>query len=56
MYPPEVILFMLILKNICNIKTMRDMTRDFNKEECIENIKWVLGLEILEDYRIIGKY
>ena len=48
-YPPEVILLMIILKNICNIKTMRGMTEDFNKEECIENVKKVLGLETLEE-------
>ena len=38
-YPPEVIL----------IKTMRGMTGDFNKEECIENVRRVLGIETLEE-------
>ncbi len=36
-------------KNICNIKTTRGMMESFNKEECIENVTKVLGLETLEE-------
>jgi hypothetical protein len=33
---------MVILKNACNLKSMREMTNEFNKEECIKNVgKWL---------------
>src|SRR5699024_716786 len=40
---------MLILKNACNVTSMRGMTNQFNKEECIENVKKVLHLEELDE-------
>jgi hypothetical protein len=39
---------MVILKNACNLKSMREMTNEFNKEECIENLRKWLGNENLE--------
>ncbi|MCC3358972.1 transposase family protein [Bacillus sp. REN16] len=48
-YDPEVLLFMIILKNATGLKSMRNMTDRFNKEECIENIKKVLNIENLEE-------
>ena len=48
-YDTEVLLMMVILKNACNLKSMREMTNEFNKEECIKNVgKW-LGNEDLEE-------
>lgn len=48
-YDPDVILFILILKNMANLKSMRDTGRLLNKDECIENVRKVLGLEELEE-------
>ncbi|MFT8323665.1 MAG: transposase family protein [Bacillus sp. (in: firmicutes)] len=48
-YDPEVLLMMVILKNTCNLKSMREMTNEFNKDECIENIGKILGIEHLEE-------
>jgi len=48
-YDPEVMLFIVLLKNMANLKSMRDMSRRLNKDECIENIRSVLGLEELEE-------
>lgn len=48
-YPPEVILYMLILKNATGCQSMRSMTNQFNKDECIENIRMALELETLEE-------
>ena len=48
-YGPEVILFLVILKNIADLKSMRSMSNSFNKDECIENIRKVLELEELEE-------
>uniref|UniRef100_UPI0022B9BEC6 transposase family protein n=1 Tax=Caldifermentibacillus hisashii TaxID=996558 RepID=UPI0022B9BEC6 len=48
-YDTEVLLMMVILKNACHLKSMREMTNEFNKEECIKNVgKW-LGNEDLEE-------
>lgn len=49
LYDPDILLFMVILKNICNIKSMRGMTEGFNKDECIENISKVLDLDHLNE-------
>jgi hypothetical protein len=48
-YDTDIILFMVILKNICDLTTMRNMTESLNKEECIENIKKVLSIEELDE-------
>lgn len=48
-YGPEVILFTMILKNMTGLKSMRTMSNCFNKEECIENVGKVLGLNSLDE-------
>lgn len=48
-YGCDVLLLMLILKNACDMESMRSMTRAFNKAECIENIKKAWGMEELEE-------
>lgn len=48
-YGPEVILFTLILKNAMGLKSMRSMSNGFNKDECIENIGKILGIQELEE-------
>jgi hypothetical protein len=48
-YGPEIILFTMLLKNMADLKSMRSMSNSFNKDECIENIRKVLGLEVLEE-------
>ena len=48
-YDPDVILFTVLLKNLADLKSMRDMSRRLNKNECIENVCKVLGLEELEE-------
>lgn len=48
-YPPEVILYMLVLKNATGCQSMRNMTERFNKDECIENVGKALGIEKLEE-------
>ncbi|MEN0648338.1 hypothetical protein NSQ82_04735 [Caldifermentibacillus hisashii] len=42
-------MMMVILKNACNLKSMREMTNEFNKEECIKNLGKLLGNEDLEE-------
>jgi hypothetical protein len=39
----------MLLKNMADLKSMRSMSNSFNKDECIENIRKVLGLEVLEE-------
>jgi len=48
-YLPDVILFVMILKNIMALTSMRETTEKLNKDECIENIEKVLGIEGLEE-------
>ena len=48
-YPPEVLLFMIIMKNSCGIVSMNDMTNKFNKENCISNIFKSLKIESIEE-------
>lgn len=47
-YGPEIILFSVLMKNSCGITSMTNMTEQFNKDECIENISRVLGCELEE--------
>jgi len=48
-YGPEVLLFTVLTKNIANLKSMRSMSSNLNKDECIENIGKILGVEGLEE-------
>jgi hypothetical protein len=48
-YGPDIILFMLIMKNNCSINSMNEMGDTFNKESCISNISKVLGYNKLEE-------
>lgn len=48
-YDCDMLLFMVILKNACNLESMRDMTESFNKDEAIKNIQKLFGIEVLED-------
>jgi len=48
-YDPDIILFTILLKNVANLKSMRGMSSNFNKAECIENIRKVLHLDELEE-------
>ena len=44
-YEIEVIVFVMILKNICSIESMQEMNEKFNEDTCVKNIYRVLGLE-----------
>jgi hypothetical protein len=58
-YDTDVILMMLILKNACNLKSMRGMTNRLNKDECIKNLSTFLGdikLEELPHYDTINNF
>lgn len=44
-YQISVILYVIILKNVCSIESMQEMTDKFNEDECIKNIYLILGLE-----------
>jgi hypothetical protein len=48
-YSTDILLFTLIMKNVSGIKSMNKMTREFNKEECINNISKALGYTDLEE-------
>lgn len=58
-YDTDVVLMMLILKNACNLESMRGMTNRLNKDECIENLNAFLGntnLEELPHYDTINNF
>ncbi len=38
-------LMTVIMKNVCNITSMQKMTDEFLKEECVENLCQILGVE-----------
>lgn len=44
-YEIEVIIYVMILKNVCSIKSMQEMTEAFNEDACVKNIYRILGLE-----------
>ena len=48
-YEPDVILFTVVLKNIMNLKSMRQMSQNLNKDECIENVGKALEIKDLEE-------
>lgn len=48
-YSTAEILFVALLTHLMTIGSMRSMTEEFNKEECIENIKKILNNQELEE-------
>lgn len=44
-YEIEVILYVMILKNICSIESMKEMTATFNEDELIKNVYKILKIE-----------
>lgn len=44
-YEIEVIIYMMILKNICSIESMQEMNEAFNEDGCVKNLYKILGLE-----------
>jgi hypothetical protein len=48
-YDPDILLFLMIIKNMAGLTTMRRMTEGLNKEECIKNIQKALHIEDLEE-------
>lgn len=48
-YEPDVLLFSVIMKNVCGIVSMSGMMTKFNKAECIENMAAALGCGTLEE-------
>ena len=48
-YDPEIILFVVIMKNVSGIVSMNRMTNDFNNEVVIDNIAKSLGYDSLEE-------
>jgi hypothetical protein len=44
-YEIEVILYVMILKNVCSIASMQEMTDTFNEDECVKNIYKILKLK-----------
>ena len=53
-YEIEEILYNMLLKNVCSITSMQDMTDQFNVEECVENVRKLLWKEEREFLRIFG--
>lgn len=48
-YNVDILMLMTILKNVFCIESMNNMTKSFNQEECIENIKKILDFDNLEE-------
>jgi hypothetical protein len=44
-YEIEVILYVMILKNVCSIASMQEMNDTFNEDDCVSNIYKILGIE-----------
>jgi len=44
-YEIEIIIYVMILKNICSIASMQEMNEAFNIDECVRNVYKILGLE-----------
>jgi len=42
-YDIEEILYTVIMKNVCTITSMQEMTDQFNNEECARNLCLILG-------------
>lgn len=48
-YTQSDLVFMGILKNVCSLKTMREMEETFNEETCIETLKIISGGATLKE-------
>jgi len=48
-YTPDILLFVLLIKNMTGLTTMRSMSAGLNKEECMENVRKVLKIDDLEE-------
>lgn len=48
-YDTDLILFIVILKNVFNFSSMRNMTDGLNNDQVIENVKKTLGIDELEE-------
>lgn len=48
-YEADILILVVILKNICNLRSMPSMTDSFNKDECIENVRKILNIEELDE-------
>lgn len=48
-YPPDIILFCILMKNVTAIESMNQMTNEFNTEECINNVAKALGYDKLDE-------
>lgn len=44
-YEIEVIIYMMLLKNVCSIASMQELSDTFSEDECVKNIYKILGLE-----------
>ena len=44
-YEIEVIIYVMILKNVCSIESMQKMTEIFNEDELVKNVYKILKLE-----------
>lgn len=48
-YGTDILLFSVIMKNITSLESMNQMTVEFNKDECINNVAKTLGYEELDE-------
>lgn len=58
-YETEVMLMTVIMKNVCCISSMQQMTDEFIKDECVKNLCTVLGVpehEFLPHYVTINEF
>jgi hypothetical protein len=44
-YEIEVIVYMMLLKNVCSLASMQEMSSKFSEDECVKSIYKILGLE-----------
>ena len=48
-YNTDILLLVMIMKNITALESMNQMTTEFNKDECINNVAKTLGYEELDE-------
>lgn len=48
-YSTDIIFFVLIMKNVTALQSMNQMTTEFNKDKCINNVAEILGYHNLEE-------
>ncbi|NLC66583.1 MAG: transposase family protein [Clostridium sp.] len=48
-YSTDIIFFVLIMKNVTALQSMNQMTTEFNKDKCINNVAKTLGYQDLEE-------